>query len=55
MPKAAVMIKSNGSGAIKLSPAPFLPAMGFELSNQTGVDIKVIVDGKKIRIEVESS
>ena len=55
MPKATVTIKSNGSGTIKLSPAPFVPAMGFDISNQTGVDITVIVDGKKIRLEVESS
>ena len=54
MARAEIEIKAQGTGAIKLSPAPIIPAMSFEVSNQTGVDIKVIVDGKKIRLEAKS-
>ena len=53
MAKAEVIVKSQGTGAMKLSPAPFIPAMSFNVSNQTGVDIKIIVDGKRIRLELE--
>ena len=55
MARVEIEIKSQGNGSIKLSPAPIIPAMSFEVSNQTGVDIKVIVDGKKIRLEAQSS
>ena len=44
-------IKDQATGAMKLSPAPFIPAMSFPISNETGVDIKVTIDGKNIRIE----
>ncbi len=36
---------------MKLSSAPIIPKMAFPISNQTGVDIRVIVDGKNIRLE----
>lgn len=55
MARVEVAIKAQGNGSIKLSPAPFIPAMSFDISNQTGVDIKVIVDGKRIRLEVEKA
>ena len=55
MARAEVLIKSQGTGSMKLSPAPFVPAMSFEISNQTGVDIKVIIDGKRIRLELQKS
>ena len=55
MASSAVIIKSQENGSIKLSPAPIIPAMSFDVSNQTGVDIKVIVDGKRIRLEREGS
>ena len=54
MARSEIVIRSQRSGAVKLSPAPLLPAMSFDVSNQTGVDIKVIVDGKRIRLEVQS-
>ena len=54
MARSEIVIKAQGSGPIKLSPAPILPAMSFDVSNQTGVDIKVIIDGKKIRLEAQS-
>ena len=53
MAKGTVIIKSQQNGTIKLSPAPIIPSMGFSVSNQTGVDIKVIVDGSRIRLERE--
>ncbi len=55
MARSEVVIKAQGSGAIKLSPAPILPAMSFDVSNQTGTDIKIVVDGKRIRLEPQSS
>ena len=54
MARAEVNIKSQGTGSIKLSQAAIIPAMSFEVSNQTGVDIKIIVDGKRIRLEAGS-
>ena len=51
MAKQTIPIKSGDTQPMKLSPAPFIPAMSFPISNQTGVDIKVIVDGKNIRLE----
>lgn len=54
MARAEIDIKAQGTGTIKLSPAPILPAMSFDVSNQTGVDIKIIIDGKKIRLEAKS-
>jgi hypothetical protein len=54
MARAEIDIKAQGTGMIKLSPAPILPAMSFDVSNQTGVDIKIIIDGKKIRLEAKS-
>ena len=53
MAKGTVVIKSQQNGTIKLSPALIIPAMGFSVSNQTGVDIKGIVDGNRIRLERE--
>ena len=48
-----VVVKAQQTVTIKLSPAAILPAMSFPLSNQTGVDIRVVVDGKNIRFERE--
>ena len=49
-------IKAQETRPMKLSPAPFIPKMAFPISNQTGMDLKVTVDGKNIRIErVEGS
>ena len=53
MARETVVIKSQENRPVKLSPGPILPAMSFDVSNQTGMDIKVIVDGKKIRLERE--
>ena len=47
----SVDIKSKDSRSIKLSPAPILPGISFMLTNQTGIDIKVIIDGKRIWLE----
>jgi hypothetical protein len=44
-------IKDQSAAAMKLSPASFIPAMSFHISNETGLDIKVTVVGKNIRIE----
>lgn len=44
-------IKDQQSQVMKLSPASFIPAMSFPISNETGVDIRVTVDGKNIRIQ----
>ena len=55
MARTTITIKSQGNGSIKLSPAPLIPAMSFDVSNQTGVDIKVTIDGKKIRLELEQA
>ena len=55
MARSTVIIKSQETGSIKLSPAPIIPGMSFDISNQTGGDIKVIVDGKRIRLEREGS
>ena len=44
-------LKAAETKTVSLSPAPILPKMGFPVSNQTGIDLKVIVDGKNIRIE----
>ncbi len=46
-----VDLKSEESKSIKLSPAPILPGVSFTFSNQTGIDIKVTVDGKRVRLE----
>ena len=46
-----VEIKSGESKPVKLSPAPILPAASFTFSNQTGIDLKVTVDGKRVRLE----
>ena len=46
-----VDIKSEESKGVKLSPAPILPGASFTFSNQTGIDIKVTVDGKRVRLE----
>ncbi len=51
MSKSTTVIKSAQTGVMKLSPVPIIPAMAFSVSNLTGVDIKLIVDGKKIRLE----
>ncbi len=44
-------IKAGENKTVSLSPAPILPKMSFPVSNQTGLDLKVIIDGKNIRIE----
>ena len=46
-----IEIKDEETKELTLSPVAFMPAMSFPISNATGVDIRVIVDGKKIRIE----
>ena len=51
MARSTVVVKAGETRSVKLSPAPLLPAMSFPVSNQTSMDIKVIVDGKRIRIE----
>ena len=48
-------IKAQETKPMKLSPAPIIPKMSFPISNQTGVDIRVIVDGKNIRLERQDS
>ena len=55
MARQEILIKAEETKPMKLAPAPFVPAMSFPISNQTGVDIKVIVDGKKIRLEKQGS
>jgi hypothetical protein len=55
MARATMVVKSGETRDVKLSPAPILPAMSFPISNQTGMDIRVVVDGKRIRIEREGS
>ena len=47
----SVDIKSEKSRGIKLSPVPILPGISFMLTNQTGIDIKIVVDGKRIWLE----
>ena len=51
MATQTIDIKAQETQTIKLSPAAFIPAMSFPISNETGIDIRVIVDGKNIRIE----
>lgn len=51
MATQTIEIKAEETKAMKLSPAAFIPAMSFPISNATGVDIRIIVDGKNIRIE----
>ena len=53
MARTTVVIKSQESGTVKLSPAPILPAMSFTVSNQTGMNIRVVVDGKRVLLERE--
>ncbi len=53
MARLTKVIKSEQSEPVKLSPAPILPAMSFTISNQTGIDIRVVIDGKRIRLERE--
>ena len=55
MARSTVVVKSNETRSVKLSPAPILPSMSFPISNQTGMDLRVVVDGKRIRIEREGS
>jgi hypothetical protein len=55
MPRSTQIIRSEQTGAIKLSPAPILPPMSFDVSNQTGADIRVVIDGKRIRLEPATS
>jgi hypothetical protein len=55
MARQVIQIKAQETKPMKLSPAAFIPAMAFPISNQTGVDIRVTVDGKNIRIEREES
>ena len=50
-----IVIKARETKPMKLSPAAVIPKMDFPISNQTGIDIKVTVDGKNIRIEPEGS
>ena len=51
MARQEILIKSQETQPMKLSPAAFLPKMSFPISNETGVDIKVTVEGKNIRLE----
>ena len=51
MARQVIDIKAQETKSMKLSPAAFIPAMAFPISNQTGLDIKITVDGKNIRIE----
>ena len=44
-------IKDKETKPMKLSPAPIIPAMSFPISNETGLDIRVVIDGKNIRIQ----
>ena len=53
MARSTVVVKADETRSLKLSPAPILPAMSFPVSNQTGMDIRIVVDGKRIRIERE--
>ncbi len=46
-----IELKAGEHKTVALSPAPILPKMAFPVSNQTGIDLKVVVDGKNIRIE----
>ena len=55
MAKQVIVIKAQETRPMKLSPAPIIPAMSFPISNQTGMDIRVIVDGKNIRLERQES
>ena len=55
MARQVIQIKAQETKPMKLSPAAFIPAMAFPISNQTGEDIRVTVDGKNIRIEREES
>jgi hypothetical protein len=55
MARETIVIKSQQNGSLKLSPAPILPPMSFSVSNQTGMDIRVVVDGKRIRLEPAQS
>lgn len=51
MARQTIEIKAQETKPMKLSPAAFIPKMAFPISNQTGLDIRVVVDGKNIRIE----
>ena len=51
MATQTIDIKAHETKVMKLSPAAFIPEMSFPISNVTSVDIRVIVDGKNIRIE----
>ena len=51
MGRQVIDIKAQETKPMKLSPAPIIPKMAFPISNQTGVDIRVIVEGKNIRLE----
>ena len=55
MARQVIVIKAQETRPMKLSPAPIIPAMSFPISNQTGLDIRVIVDGKNIRLERQES
>ena len=43
-------IKQQETKPMKLSPAFFIPKMSFPVSNETGLNIRVTVEGRKIRI-----
>ena len=55
MAKQEILIKNQETKPMKLSPAPIIPSLAFPISNQTGVDIKVTVDGKNIRLDRQES
>ena len=55
MARSTQVIKSQETRPVKLSPAPILPPMAFTISNQTGMDLRVIVEGKRIRLEREEA
>ena len=46
-----VIIQDKENQSVKLSPAPILPAASFTISNNTGINIRVTVDGRKIVLE----
>ena len=55
MARQTIIIKAQETRPMKLSPAPIVPAVSFPISNQTGMDLRVIIDGKTIRVELEAS
>jgi len=46
-----VVVKDTGNVAIKLSLISFLPAQTFNVVNNVGEDIRVLVNGRDINIQ----